>query len=569
MGDDTGTHERSDLDDEPLRQLTMNHALENRAERVGDDHFVRYGPEARDVSFSEMNRTANAVGTALCGLGVEPGENVSVMVRHPLRTLFAMFGIHKAGGVYAPINFEYQGDVLAYQLDDTAPEVLVLADRYAERLNDVRDDLSTLPHVVLVETEEPSEPLSDDFEQSSFAAALESEPTKPDVTVSWDDAASIVYTSGTTGRPKGVVLPHRWIFANYTRRNGQLLSRDDVTHTTLPLYHVGGVYADVAVALLSGSAVGLWDRFSPHEFWDRVERYGATKTILLSVMMPWLMDQPEREDDHRNTLNKVHMQPLPENYAEIADRFGFDVVTVGFGQTESGAPLSGAIHAGKEGTGTPADLLRGTPPSEAVAQLAAAGTPVVDGVSEERYMGRPSDDVVEVAVLGERDERLPAGEVGELAVRPKAPGVLMQEYYGKPERTVEAWRNLWFHTGDAVYRDEAGDFYFVDRIGDVIRRRGENVSSIQIQDAATAHGDVAQAAAFPVPAAEGGEDEIGLAVELAGDVGERALESFLADRLPGFMVPDHLFVVDEIPTTETNKMEKYRLREQAVDDLDR
>jgi len=327
------------------------------------------------------------------------------------------------------------------------------------------------------------------------------------------------------------------------------------------------VYFDVGSALVSGSSVGLWDRFSPEEFWDRIEKYGATKTTLLSVMIPWLMDQPERDDDHRNPLKLVHMQPLPEQYDEIAARFGFDFVTAGFGQTESGNPLAGMIHANSGDGGTPADLLAGKTPDEIVAIADQQGIPVVDEITEERYMGKPVS-FMEAAILDEQDERLPPGEVGELAVRPKQPGLLMTEYYGKPQKTVDAYQNLWFHTGDAAYRDDEGNYYFVDRIGDVIRRRGENISSIQVQDVITAHESVAQAAVFPVTATEGGEDEIGAAVEPVeqSSFSEDHLQAYLTDQLPDFMHPDHLLVVEQIPTTETNKMEKYKLRQRLEND---
>jgi crotonobetaine/carnitine-CoA ligase len=179
-------------------------------------------------------------------------------------------------------------------------------------------------------------------------------------------------------------------------------------------------------------------------------------------------------------------------------------------------------------------------------------------------MGARRADIVELAILDDRDSERPPGEVGELAVRPKLPEVLLESYYEKPERTLEEFSNLWFHTGDMAYRDEDGNYYFVDRKGDVIRRRGENISTMQIQDAVNEHDAIVEAAAFPLPAEEeNGEDEIGLAATVdAGDrLSEAELRSFLEDRLPSFMHPDHMFFVDAIPTTETNKREKYKLRD--------
>lgn len=551
------------LDDRPIEDVTIPSMLRARAEQIPDETALIYGHEDRHVSYAELNETANRIANGLAEIGVEPGANVSLMAAHPLQTLFAMFGINAAGGVYSPINFEYEGEALSYQLNDTDPDAFVLEDRYLERLEAVRDDLETDPTVVVIDT--GTETPSTSFDTVSFASLREASAEAPDVDVSWDDTASIVYTSGTTGMPKGVVLPHRWIFANYIAPKRALLNGDDVVHTSLPLYHIGGVYADVVAGLLAGGTVSLWNRFSPQEFWDRIAEYEATAVTLISVMVPWLVNAPETDSDHENTLSKVHMQPLPEEYEAIAERFGFDVVTVAFAQTETGSPIVGVVRT--DGLqGTPEEYRRGLGP-EAVEQRARElNLPVVDRVDEERYMGRVREDIVEVTILDERDRPLGPGEVGELCIRPKRPGLILKQYHAKPERTIEATENLWFHTGDAAYRDEDGDYYFVDRLGDVIRRRGENISSMQIQDAVATHEAVEAAAAFPIPAPEGGEDQIGLAVEPRdGSVTTEAIHDHLEGQLPAFMHPDETFVVDEIPTTETNKMRKFELREELLE----
>lgn len=193
--------------------------------------------------------------------------------------------------------------------------------------------------------------------------------------------------------------------------------------------------------------------------------------------------------------------------------------------------------------------------------------PVVESVNEEHYIDCVREDIVEVAALDEHDREVETGEVGELCIRPKQPGLLLERYHAKPERTAEAMSNLWFHTGDAAYRDEDGHFYFVDRLGDVIRRRGENITSMQIQDAVASHEAVEAGAVFPIPAPEGGKDQIGLAVEPRGDesVTKAMITSHLEGQIPSFMHPDETFIVDEITTTETNKMRKVELRERLLE----
>ncbi|WP_276259194.1 class I adenylate-forming enzyme family protein [Haloglomus litoreum] len=554
------------LDDRPVDEVTIDSMLRARGEKIPDETALVYGPTDTRVTYGELDEAANRIANGLRDLGVSPGANVSFMSAQPLETVLAMAGINRAGAVYAPINFEYEGDTLSYQLNDTDPAVLVIADRLLGRLDAVADDLTTDPAVVSLSTDAGDAAPADIDPDATFADLRAASPEDPGIDVTWDDPASIVYTSGTTGMPKGVVIPHRWIFANYTEPKRALLDGEDVVHTSLPLYHIGGIYADVVAGLTAGGMVALWDRFSPEAFWDRIAEYEATSATFISVMMPWLRRSPESPTDDENTLSKVHMQPLPEDYESMAERFGFDVVTVAFAQTESGAPIVGVIRTDGLG-GTPEGYRRGLRPDAVEERARERGLPVVESVDGERYMGRVREDILEVAVLDERDERVEPGTVGELCVRPKRPGLLMQEYHAKPERTVEATRNCWFHTGDAAYESD-GDYYFVDRLGDVIRRRGENISSMQIQDAVAAHEAVDAAAVFPIPAPEGGEDRIGLAVTPVegDDLTEADIDAHLDGRLPEFMHPDETFVVDEIPTTETQKMEKYKLRERLLDD---
>lgn len=554
------------FDDRPIENHTFKSALEHRAETFGDDPYVIYGHEDRKVSFAELDERSNAIGNALAKLGVEKGDNVAVMLRNPLQSVFAIFGINKIGAVYSPINFDYKGDILAYQLNDSAPDVLILEDQYADRLNFVADDLNSVNHVIEYQTDAESEPLDDRFDCSTFAAAKAADSGETGVDVNWNDPASIMYTSGTTGQPKGCVLPYRWIFGNYALFRASTINRDDTIHYSLPLYHVSATYNGLAPALMAGTTVVLWDRFSTSDFWERVERYSATTTTLVSVMQSWLMNQPESPDDANNTLNKVQMAPLPENHVEVCRRFGFDLLTGQYGQTECGNPVTGVIAPISDGQGTPENLRRGMNPDEALGVAESLDIPVVEEAPAQRFMG-DTMPLLEAEVHDENGEEVQLGEVGEFVVRPKRPGIILQEYYRSPEKTVEAWSGLWWHTGDAVYRDQDGNFYFVDRMGDVIRRRGENVSSMQIQNTINEHDAIAETAVFPVPAAEGGEDEIAAIIQPKDGQSVTATEinTHMEPRLPDFMLPEYVEVVKQLPTTETNKVEKYKLQESFIE----
>jgi len=443
-------------------------------------------------------------------------------------------------------------------------------------LNAVADDLVGTPTVVVYEPPAGAhdhvasrEAVSQRLPELAWSR-LTAEAQRPPVTVGFDDPANVVYTSGTTGPAKGVLQPYRWM-AQYTFNLRRPLTGGDVIYNDLPLYHVGGAIANVARAVWVGCEVAVWNRFSPSEFWRRIASRGATTAVLLDVMIPWLMKSPASEDDRRNTLNKVHLQPLPAQHTEFARRFGIDFVTVGFGQTESGAPLRAVIEETAPGEGTPPELYRGRSHTEIRELTTAVGGVVLAGdqVRRRGLMGVPTP-FLEIAVLNAHDERCADEEPGQLAVRPLLPGVVLSEYLGKPEATVVAWRNLWFHTGDAAVRGADGMFYFVDRLGDRIRVRGENLSCGQVEDILNQHPAIELSAVFAIRAQEGDEDEI-VAYVVGNDSGtlaEQDVHEFATSAMPRYMRPRYVRVVSDLPRTPTNKIEKYKLRARVLNELD-
>jgi crotonobetaine/carnitine-CoA ligase len=394
-------------------------------------------------------------------------------------------------------------------------------------------------------------------------SALTADAPRPEVTIGPADPANIVYTSGTTGPAKGVLQPHLWI-NQYTYGLRSLIDARDVVYNDLPMYHVGGAFANVGRAIWKGAEAAIWNRFSPSEFWSRIERRGATAAILLDVMIPWLMKAPESEADRANTLSKVHMQPLPLHHSAVAQRFGFDAVSAGFGQTESGGPLKIVMLETADGEGTPEHLRKGLLGDELTAACQERGFSVVDGttVTEKGAMGYPSH-FVEAMIVDESDGECPRGVPGELVVRPRIDHIMMTEYIGKPEATATAWRGGWFHTGDSALQNPDGSFRFVDRMGDRIRVKGENLSSFQVEDLLNGHPDVQLTAVFAIPSSEGSEDDIVAYAVLVE--GSRAtaddLHRFAREQMPKFMRPAHIRIVADIPRTPTNKIEKYKLRQ--------
>jgi crotonobetaine/carnitine-CoA ligase len=262
-----------------------------------------------------------------------------------------------------------------------------------------------------------------------------------------------------------------------------------------------------------------------------VRRWGATTTFLLGAMANFLQRQPVRADDAETPLAKVLMCPLLPDVADFAARFGCRVATA-YGSTEVNAPI-----------------------------FMTLGTPVADP----QVVGPVRSGTFEVKVFDENDDEVAPGTLGEIVVRPAQPWVTMLGYWHQPQQTVHMWRNQWLHSGDAGRMDADGNFYFVDRIKDAIRRRGENISSMEVEGIVSQHPAVAECAVFPV-ASEFSEQEVAVAIALKPGMAldPADLVSYLEPRMAYFMVPRYVVFEDALPKTPTGKIQKYALRERGV-----
>lgn len=548
--------------------------LDEWADKTPDKTFIHFGETGLRLSFAEVRQRSNVLAAGLASLGVTKGDRVSVLTGNSLTATIAMFAAWRVGALYAPHNYNLRGQLLSYQINDTSPAVMITDTSFSDVLADIAGEL-TISQVVVFPGEYGEEPSgSEDMRLPSInchplAAIQQSGGELPDVSLDPFDPATIIYTSGTTGPAKGVVLGHRWI-NQYSFPLRSMDGDDEVIYCDLPLYHVGGVYALLIRALWKGNTVGLWNRFSPNDFWNRIASCGATSCILMDVMVPWLMAAPERSDDRVNTLYKVHMQPLAASHHEVARRFGFDFVSCGFGQTESGCGFLAIIDQFGDENGTPSELYRGMPKQALRERIEYLGGAVVSGFDDipKGFMGN-ANPFLEVAIMDDNDNPLPTGAVGQIAFRPRTPDGIMQQYLNKPDATLKAWRNLWFHTGDAGIRDPDGTYRFVDRIGGYFRVRGENVSSFEVESVLNTHPKIRAVAAVPVPARVGSEDDIAVFVELSDDqdMSESELRAYAEDQMPKYMQPTYVRFIDALPITPTNKVQKYVLKNQILQDI--
>lgn len=542
---------------------------------AGERVFFYYGEDDVTLTYAEFARRSDSIAGNLVRLGIAKGDRVSVFTRNPMIGALAMFGVWKAGAVYCPVNFAYAGRLLTYQLNDTRPKLIVTDGHLLPALNEIACEVEEIPALAVYSAPDGAHDFLADpaAPDPVFAVHGWDELTRdclaPGVELGFNDVANLIYTSGTTGPSKGVVQPHRWM-ANYTFGLRFFLTPDDVIYNDLPMHHVGGAIANICRAAWMGCEVAVWDRFSPDRFWMRIAQRRVTTAILLDVMTPWLTKAPPRDDDRHNTLNKVHMQPLPLQHHDFARRFGIDFVSAGFGQTESGLLLWTVIEETAQGEGTPEPLYRGLSHAEVREIAERCDIVVTQGAEASRkgLMGLPLP-FVEVTIRNELDEECPAEVGGHLSMRPRLPGILFHSYLGKPEATTAAFQNLWFHTGDAAMKGADGMFYFLDRLGDRIRVRGENLSSFQVEDMINQHPQVQMSAAVAIPSREGNEDDVVVFVTpLGGEVVTEAdIYEFAARTMPKYMRPAHVRIVAELPRTPTNKIEKYKLRQSILAEL--
>ncbi len=344
------------------------------------------------------------------------------------------------------------------------------------------------------------------------------------------DLMSVMYTSGTTGPSKGGTVTHAHAF-EYARGVAEMLemNEDDIYYAPLPLFHLAGQFAVVYCSCIAGASAVVPGPFSATRYWRDVRHFGATTTFLLGAMANFVYQQEPRDDDADNPLERVILVPLIPEVEDFKQRFDCLVSTT-WGGTEMNCPMR-------------------------------SGFDLVDNKS----CGRLADDRYEVRIVDEDDKEVPPGVPGEALVRAKEPWIISNGYWNHPDWTVKAWRNQWFHTGDMLMCDEAGNYYFVDRSKDAIRRRGENISSMEVENEINGHEDVLECAVIPVQSSATEQEVMAVIVAKEGrTIDPEQLIRFLEPRMAYFMVPRYVDTIAALPKTPTGKIQKFDLRDAGV-----
>lgn len=510
----------------PLER-TINHLLEQRAALQGEATFFWFREEA--YSYARLDRMAASVAKGLQHLGVRKGDRVAVMLGNRPEFLAAWFGLSKLGAVEVPINTAHRGYLLSYLVNQADCSVLIVEKGFLPFVVDIQQELTGLRHLVLLD-QDGDVPAMGSLQVHSYAEVVSRGTDYTPAQVRWNDPLGIMFTSGTTGPSKGAVLPQ-----NYAIHMAELVADiagygpEDCLYNALPLFHGNAKLLSTMPALYSGATMVLAERFSASQFWDDVARYRCTEFNYIGSILSILLKADPKPDDRDNSLRVLFgAGATPGVYEAFEKRFGVSLIE-GYGMSEIGVPLISSPGACKPGS-----------------------------------CGKPHEDY-EVMVVDDEGQEVAAGVPGELLVRPKKPWSVLLEYYRMPEKTVEAWQGLWFHTGDYLQKDDEGFYHFVDRKKDAIRRRGENISSYEVERMVMSHPQILEAAATPVKS-DLGEDEVMITVVPRKDA-ELTAEMLIAHcekNMAKFMVPRYIRFVAALPKTPTEKIQKYVIRDQGV-----
>jgi crotonobetaine/carnitine-CoA ligase len=494
--------------------------------------------ESERWTYADVDRITDSYANALLERGLRQGDHVALFLDNRPEFLWVNWALAKLGAVSVPLNTAARGQQLSYYLDQSDATWVVTEHAALERVLAAAPDRGLAGVVVATDGTQVDAGVLGDGGRLHRLEDLEAGSTDSVVVENAPSSLQALnYTSGTTGPSKAAMSPYGQPVAV-----GRLVAEDlgyreaDTLYTCLPLFHVNALWYTCAAALWSGATIHLDRRFSASGFWPTLAASEATVVNLLGAMTNILMKAPEADHDRAHSLRQSLIAPVnPEMVHGFEQRFGIRVTSL-FAATET----------------FPVTIL--PPDRPAAAPLHSAGR---------------ASSLAELRIADADGRALAPGERGEILVRPKQPAAIMRGYYKKPAETQTAFADLWFHTGDRGFLDEDGYLIFVDRIKEVIRRRGENVSSYEVEAALLTHPAIKETAAVPV-ASELSEDEVMVYVVLqpGASLDEREVIAFAAENMARFMVPRFVRFVDDLPRTPSQKIEKYRLREWAAEHRD-
>lgn len=526
------------MDEQRLRDVeywSTADVLSYQAQAIPDKVALEFiGGES--YSYKDIWQRAKAIASGLKTQGVQPGDKIGVLLTNRMEYCEIWWGCHLAGGVLVPINTELLGSLLSHTVNLSEVSLLVVEQDLLPRLENIAETIPALKTVVLVSD---GGTVDDDmpWRTISFESLRGNPADAPAPVAKFSDLACLMFTSGTTGPSKAVMMPHGhcYLFGLSTMDNLDFGS-EDTYYVTLPMFHVNAMLMQIYGSLIAGAKAVIRKKFSATNWIGDIARYNATHTNFLGVMAEFIYQVAPTDQDKNHKLRVICAAPAAPVYVErFKEKYAVPGMVEGYGMSEINVPLMQPLDAPR---------------------------PHSCGKIYERYFDVRIADP-------ETDQPVPPDTRGEFQIRPKQAFGFMSGYYNAPEKTMEAWRNLWFHTGDAGRMDSDGYFYFIDRLKDSIRRRGENISAFEVETVILDFPAVKDCAVIAVSSEfDGGEDEVMAVSVIEGTLDPQDLLDYCKQNLPKFAVPGYFRFVskEDMPRTSTNKVIKQRLRETGISD---
>ena len=513
-------------------ERVLHRIIEDKARQFPDRVVFQFRDDP--ITLGELNEQINKVANGLIGLGIKPGDNVAIMLPNCPEFLYAWFGLNKIGAVEVPINVALKGNGLSYQIVQSDCVALLADTEYLDRLEGVAQDLEGVRHIVFTDARNTGEALPgwSGFEELTYQALSDRPATTPTVSTHFSDLASILYTSGTTGVSKGVMLSHHYWYdiwseaVKYAR-----YTEDDILYSGLPFFHGNAQGITVGPAILADAKAVFVERFSASALWDDCRRWNCTEANYIGGIIPILLKQEPREDDADNPLRLMVGAAAPaDEWHAFQTRFNTKLLEV-YGMTECYCCLASPYDEPRAGS---------------------CGKTITGW---------------DVMIVDDNDNEVTPGSLGEFIARPQRMFVGSTGYYNKPQDTLDLIKNFWIHTGDLGRMDEDGYFYFVDRKKQAIRRRGENISSFEVESVIGSHPSVLESGVVGVPS-EVGEEEVKAVVVLKDghSATEEELVRWCESRMAYFAIPRYVAIRDELPKTPSERVEKFKLKDEGITD---
>lgn len=507
--------------------MNIRNFIESKAEKNPDKPFLYFEDEV--LTYEEFDQKINQAANAFLDMGVKKGQRVCLMLPNVPEFLYGWFGLAKIGAVMVPINIAFKENETGYILNHSEAVGVIVDSEHLPIVREIKKKSKTLKWIACID------PVSNMEDIHLFYQFFETMPkTLKFIMLKHNDMAQIVYTSGTTGFPKGAIHAHK----DFTLTGEAFLlcagiGAEDRVLTILPLFHVNAQYYSTMGALAAEASLILVRKFTASNFWDQAVYYGATEFNFIGAIGRILCARPENEFQPEHQISTAYGAPVtPDVYEAFTKRFRIPNVIEGYGLTEvprvSQNPIGGKI------------------------KMNSIGCPAKHP--------DPSVTFSEIKIVDNDGKELETGEIGEIIVRSP---VMMQGYFKDEAKTREAIDGGWFYTGDYAYKDKDGYLFFIDRKKDIIRRKGENISSREVETIINANEKVLEAAVIAVPS-ELGEDEVMACIVLKENqiMNPEEIIDWCKEHLANFKVPRYMQFRDNLPKTPTQRIAKYILKQE-------